>query len=308
MMKRAVVIKIKGRPWKEIEESVAALSLLDPSLAISADILKYLINLELPSELKSLVADYGAIYAPLLNDQNAILQIRAYCLYATGRTREALYCIKSLVYGVCDATRDNGFWLVKLGADAYYSGRYDDAFAAFRCGDTLVDGSLSPTINSALLLLLEGDFGGALAVTNQMSRKEHVDLSWKLLIRGSAFAGLQMYEQAVHVLDECIVDCRRSDIMAQAIAMRFAAEERRINGSDKQNDSNGRHWIYDLHKKTAASHGPVDVSHLFRIPETFECTITLPVPKPHPAQLPSSVPSSEVVSVACFSFGNCIVS
>jgi hypothetical protein len=316
-MTQAAVIQIKGRPWKDIEESIAALSLRDPSLATSADILTYLITVELPFELKSLIADYGAICAPVSYEQNEILQLRAYCLYATGRSRDALYCIKSLRYGVWDnATRDSAFWLTKMAVDAYYSGRYDDACAAIRCGNTFEDGSLNPTINSALLLLLEGDFGGAVALTNRMPRKEQVDLSWKLLIRGSAFAGLQMYDQAVHALDECIVDCQRSDIMAQAIAMRFSAEERRTitadkhqSESNKRNDSDGKHWIYDLHKKTAAAHGPVDISHLLRIPQTFECTITPFFSEPiQPTQRPTSMTSSDVVSVACFPFGNCIVS
>lgn len=252
---KAIVIQIQGRAWKDIEESVGALSLIDPTLAIADDIIPFLTAAQhdFPSDINSLISEYAAVSGIVPDHQHRILQLRTYALYKCGRLQAARFCRNSLDYQI--SITWEWMWSNRLADESYYATEYKDARELWMCTNTKPDGFLRPTIDGALAFALEGRFVEALALTNQMP--EHSSRSWRLLIRAMALTGLQMFDEALQNLSSCILQARKIYESTQALALKRAIEEGRRDRSIPIDSDKLLQWILDVHKRAAQSLPPV---------------------------------------------------
>jgi tetratricopeptide (TPR) repeat protein len=273
----AHLIHFKGRSWLEIEQSVAQLSLLDPQLVISDDIFNHLPSAHFPSEINSLIADYASFTGPLDRERNAVIQLRIYALHKCGRIKSALYCVSSLHFGFVD---EDVNWINKMALDLYGEGRYDEAYAAWICAYRRSDGAFIHGSDGVMAHALTGNFAQSLALTNVMAH-----CSWTQWVRGQAFAGLRMYDDAVEELTKCIKQSSCAYVTMQAVELKNAIEIRAANekkGSPWMDEIKTLEWIREAHR-IAAIKQPYDYlteSDLrFPIPDSLFC-FCMPIETP----------------------------
>ncbi len=199
---------------------------------------------------------------PLDEQRTILVHLRLFSLYKSGNVRTAREGVLSVRFGAHSRNMPS-FWLSKLAVECYYDGDFQMAAEAWICAGRIsaIEHPI-PCVHVALASALQGDFVTAVALINQYQPQTKESKQWKLLVKGMALAGLNMYDQSLIELNSCIVLSSIIYVTAQAVALKRAIESRRLEPQSQWHQTQ-HEWILETHRQGAAA------SHPFIVPSTL---------------------------------------